>query len=296
MWPFSKPTVPKLMANRNQSIADELAARAMDHKLALMTRMPGTHLNLLADGDSWFDYPLNGAVFGPHTDLIAQLPGQCNVPPTILNLAHYGYTSTQEMGFARQQLISKAISDPSNGYFDAILMSGGGNDIAGDSLCIWLNDAADVGNDPARAVNQTRFTDALNMVKASYLDLIAIRDDLLPGAPIFVHDYDFAVPSGRAASILGVYSMGPWLKPSLEYCGWTDPVQGAAIVKGVMQQFAGMLDTLQAQPENNFVHVVTQGTTDPSTWPNELHPGPDGFKAVAAKMATALRLKFPGLI
>lgn len=296
MWPFSKPAVPSLMANKNQRISDEMAKRTMDHKLALMTRMPGTHLNLLADGDSWFDYPLNGPVFGPHTDVIAQLPGVCLVPPTILNLAHYGYTSTQEMGFARQQMISKAITDVSNGSFDAILMSGGGNDIAGDALCIWLNDASDVDNDPAKAVNQARFTDAVNMVKASYLDLIAIRDDLLPGAPIFVHDYDFAQPSGKAASILGVYSMGPWLKPSLEYCGWTDPIQGAAIIKGVMQQFAAMLDELAAQPENNLVHVVTQGTTDPSKWPNELHPDPDGFKAVAGKFAAALRLKFPGLI
>jgi hypothetical protein len=284
------------MASRNEQISNEIAKRTMEHKLALMTRMPGTHLNLLADGDSWFDYPLNGPIFGPHTDLIAQLPGVCNVPPTILNLAHYGYTSTQEMGFARQQMISNAICDVSNGGFDAILMSGGGNDIAGDSLCIWLNDAADVGNDPLRAVNQTRFADAINMVKASYLDLIAIRDDLLPGAPIFVHDYDFAVPSGKCASILGVYSMGPWLKPSLEYCGWMDPVQGAAIIKGVMQQFASMLDELQDQAENNLVHVVTQGSTDVSKWPNELHPDPDGFRTAAGKMAAALRLKFPGLI
>jgi lysophospholipase L1-like esterase len=296
MWPFSKPTVPSLMANKNQQVSNEIAKRTMEHKLALMTRMPGTHLNLLADGDSWFDYPLNGSVFGPHTDVIAQLPGVCSIPPTILNLAHYGYTSTQEMGYARQQAISKAISDPSNGVFDAILMSGGGNDIAGDSLCIWLNDAADVGNDPTRAVNQTRFTAAVNMVKASYLDLIALRDDLLPGAPIFVHDYDYAIPSGKSASILGVYSMGPWLKPSLEYCGWTDPAQGAAIIKGVMQQFAAMLAELASQPENNLVHVQTQGTTDVSTWPNELHPGPDGFRAVAKKIAAALAVKFPGLV
>jgi hypothetical protein len=296
MWPFSKPTMPALLANRNQQITDEIAKRTVDHKLALMTRMPGTHLNLLADGDSWFDYPLNGSVFGPHTDVIAQLPGVCAVPPTILNLAHYGYTSTQEMGYGRQQMIVKAIEDKSNGHFDAILMSGGGNDIAGDSLCIWLNDAADVGNDPCKAINQARFADAVSMVKASYLDLVALRDDLLPGAPIFVHDYDFAVPSGRAASILGVYSMGPWLKPSLEYCGWTDPVHGALIVKSLMINFSSMLEDLASQPENNLVHVRTQGTTDVSTWPNELHPGPDGFRQVATMFAGALRGKFPGIV
>lgn len=284
------------MANRNEQISNEIAKRTMEHKLALMTRMPGTHLNLLADGDSWFDYPLSGQIFGPHTDLIAQLPGVCNVPPTILNLAHYGYTSTQEMGYVRQNMISNAIRDVANGGFDAILMSGGGNDIVGDSLCIWLNDASDVGHDPTKAINQARFDDAMGMVKASFLELIAIRDDLLPGAPIFVHDYDFALPSGKAASILGIYSMGPWLKPSLEYCGWTDPSQGAAIIKGVMQQFSAMLDCLQAQPENDFVHVVTQGTLSASQWCNELHATPEGFRAVAIKMAAALRARFPGLI
>ncbi len=48
---------------------------------------PGTPLNLLADGDSWFDYPLGGIPFVDHTDIIAQLPGLCEIKPNILNLA-----------------------------------------------------------------------------------------------------------------------------------------------------------------------------------------------------------------
>lgn len=241
-------------------------------------------LNILACGDSWFDYPLDGYLYGPHTDVLSQITDITTVKPDILSLAHFGYTSTQELGFQRQQMLMEALKDQRNGRFDCILMSAGGNDIAGDALCIWLNDARSVtGVD--KAINVVRFQAVLDCIKASYLDLIAIRDEFLPGAPIFAHSYDYPVVSG-----IGVCGKGPWLKPSLEYCGW-NAVAGGIIVVQMMMAFASMLDSLVS---DDFIHVRTQGTVGPTLWANELHPNPEGFKLLGHKFVDEMLVKFPG--
>ncbi|MBU6410625.1 MAG: hypothetical protein KGR98_09575, partial [Verrucomicrobia bacterium] len=220
---------------RQQIIAD-LAQRTLRHQEDIQNALfsgslgqPGSPLNLLADGDSWFDYPLdeNGrwGMWGKHFDVIAHLQ-TLSSKPLILNLAHYGDATTTELGYTRVKKMTDAIRNPANGPFDAILFSGGGDDVAGDQFCIWLNDAASVQNDPTKALNDARFNAVLDLIKASYSDLVGFRNDELgPEIPIFVHGYDFAIPSGE-----GVYCFGPWLKPSLDYCGWTDLAQATQIV------------------------------------------------------------------
>jgi hypothetical protein len=189
----------QVTADLDQRIADHQAAIASALSNGLLYQ-PNSPLVLLADGDSWFDYPLGA--FPPliaTTDIIAQLPALCAQKPYILNLSHYGDATTTELGLTRVQKIISAITNPTNGPFDAILFSGGGNDIVGDPFCIWLNDASHVGGDPAQALDMSRFNAVLGLIEASYLDLIGVRNDNLPNAPIFVHAYDFAIPSGIGA-------------------------------------------------------------------------------------------------
>ena len=280
-----------------QQIAADLAARTAAYQQsvaapAVDAAMAGPRpLHLLADGDSWFDYPLGGAVpLVTCTDVIAQLPGLCAPAPKILNLAHHGDATTTEVGLARTQKLINAIQDPANGGFDAILFSGGGDDVAGDPFNIWLNDAASVGGNPAFGLNQTRFNGVLSVIEASYLDLIELRDENLPGAPIFCHAYDIALPTG-----VGVCTEGPWLKPALDYCGWAgNPAGEAQIVKQALTQLAALLQRLAADPANNLIFVPTQGTLAPDQWANELHPTPEGFRLIAARFQAALAARFPG--
>jgi len=232
-----------------KQIADDLAARVANYQSTItaattsgLLAKANPPLNLLADGDSWFDYPL--PVFAP-SDIIAQLPGLCSQPPNILNLAEHGDTSTIEVGLARTQKIINAIkSAPPGGKFDAILFSGGGNDIAGDPFCIWLNDAGSVSCSPAFGLNTARFNAILGVIQSSYEDLIQLRNDNLPSAPIFVHGYDFAIPSG-----VGVCGEGPWLQPSLNFCGWTVSADGIQIVRNALTQLGNMLAKLAANPK-----------------------------------------------
>src|SRR6267154_2921452 len=75
-------------------------------------------LRILAEGDSWFDYPIpvlrgDGVIY--------QLQNILGFP--IANMAHYGLEVDQMMGLQLRQEITARLSDP-NVRFDALLFSG----------------------------------------------------------------------------------------------------------------------------------------------------------------------------
>jgi hypothetical protein len=245
-------------------------------------------LVMLAHGDSWFDYPLSGNSLSLRTtDIIAQAEMMGNISPIILNMSHHGDATTDEMAWPKQERMITALQDPANwvgaGRPDAILFSGGGNDIVGDQFSIYL----DYAIPGATGLNATRFQKAIGKVEASYLDLFVFRDRYAPGVPIFGHCYDFPIPNGVHPDCVG-----PWLKPSLDYCGW-NLTQGTAIARTALIDFKALLARLASNPVNNFTVIDTQGVLTAADWANELHPFPNGFKTVAAKFVDTLRIKFP---
>jgi len=290
-----------------RSIEQELAKRTRAHQLAVrrlrdrlrvaaQARTPAPQpLVLLANGDSWFDYPLDGnSIDVPirRTDIIAQL-GSTGAPrPQILNLAHYGEATTDEMDLTKQRRMIAALQEPANwlatGKPDAILFSGGGDDIVGNQFCILLNHAASgVTGSGVTGLNEARLRRKLEAIEASYLDLFAFRDRFAPGVPIVGHAYDFVIPDGRHPPCVG-----PWLLPSLEFTGW-DTTTGTAILRRVLQEFGSLLARLAADAANRFVVADTQGTLAAEDWANELHPYPPGFARLAARFVDALRTLYP---
>jgi hypothetical protein len=250
---------------------------------------PTNPLILLAHGDSWFDYPLNGNSLSlSSTDVIVQLETMGTINPVIHNISHYGDATTDEMSWPKQDRLIQSLPDPDNwldGKPDAILFSGGGNDIAGDQFCIFL-DYAGSGS----GLNAARFTQALGMAEASYRDLFVFRDRYAAGVPIIGHCYDFPIPNGAHPACAG-----PWLQPSLTFSGW-NVTQGTAIVHQALLDFRAMLLGLASNPANQFFLVDTQGVLSPPDWANELHPFPEGFQKIAAKFVTTLRAQFPNRI
>jgi hypothetical protein len=294
-----------LQQSARQSIDADIAARTLRHQASiaglrgaraeaaaeLAEAVAPSPLILLAHGDSWFDYPLTGNGLPiVQTDVIAQLGDIGELAPLVLNLSHHGDATTDELSLPKQQRLRASLQDPANwgasGKPDAILLSGGGNDIAGDRFCIYL-DYATRGSD---GLNAPRFADALGSIMASYLDLFAFRDRYAAGVPIIGHAYDFPIPSGAHP-----LCAGPWLKPSLDFCGW-DVEQGTAIARKALAQFRAMLLSLASDPANNFLLADTQGTLVADDWANELHPYPAGFAKIANVFVAALRGKFPGRI
>jgi hypothetical protein len=196
-----------------------------------------------------------------------------------------------ELSWPKQQRMIDALQHAANwmdsGRPDAILFSGGGNDIAGDQFCIFL----DYNVQGAAGLNAQRFGNALGIVEASYRDLFAFRDRYAPGVPIIGHCYDFPIPNGAHPACVG-----PWLKPSLNYCGWTDVGDGARILRDALTRFKETLNGLQQQAANNFLLGDTQNLLKAQEWANELHPYPGGFKTIANKFVEVLKNKFPGRI
>jgi hypothetical protein len=148
-------------------------------------------------------------------------------------------------------------------------------------------------DDAPAGLDTTRFSDVLGMIEATYSVLFRLRDKYA-GVPIFGHCYDFAIPDGRPT-----FCAGPWLEPSLKYCGYT-VAEGTPVVRQALQQFKQKLIGFESDKKNNFILVDTQGTlTNPDykqDWANELHPYPEGFCEIARKFLIALRAKFSGSI
>lgn len=263
--------------------AQALRAAAKDAALPLV---------LLAQGDSWFDYPLDGnSISLSDTDIIAQLRTMGTQNPIILNIAHFGETSVQEMALPKKRRMIEALGDAGNwgeqGTPDAILFSAGGNDIAGTQFTIFLDDKAD----HADGLDTQRFDEALGMIEASYRDLFEFRDHYAQGVPIFAHCYDFPIPNGKHPPCIG-----PWLQPSLRYAHWYDIAEGTKICRDALLGFRSRLKTLASDPSNLFFLIDTQATLRPTDWANELHPFPPGFKALAEKFVGSLRAQFAGRI
>jgi hypothetical protein len=255
--------------------------------------VPQRRLNLLADGDSWFDYPLTDGLPIGSSDIIHQLQSLITPAPEILNLAHHGDATTALMGVSKRNELMKQLHDPNNGHFDAILFSGGGNDLVGDQFRLWLQDEASAGGDPTKAVDQQALSDILGVVVTAYRDLLAARDSMGHDIPIFVHAYDLALPTN-----IGVCGNGPWLFPSLQSRSWmndTNPwdlAKGAAIVKLILIEFEKQMRSLSTVPGNNVVYIETQGTLVASEWANDLHPTPGGFKKIAQQFVGPLTDRF----
>jgi len=240
----------------------------------------GCRLRLLAEGDSWFDYPWILGTRGGVIDHLKGLTGH-----EILNLAHHGDEVRQMMGLRQRRRLEAALGDPALG-FDALLFSGGGNDLVGDQFCLWLRERAD-GMAPADALDRQRLGSVLMVLDAGYRELIAIRDRRAPRCCIVTHGYDFPQPSDK-----GVAGQGPWMKPSLDYRGWRGRDEQFEIAKLLLRGFDKLLAGIeleQRQANRPFVYVRTQGLLSrDADWQNEIHPNRGGFEKVARAFAAAL--------
>jgi hypothetical protein len=252
-------------------------------------------LQIFAEGDSWFDYP----PFLIKRGVIKRLQKRLGVP--ILNLAMAGDEVRFMLGVEQRIRLMQLLTDgcPAGGPWEALLFSGGGNDIVDNPMALWLRDF-NPSLPPAAQINQPRFDSALALVRAGYEDLIDLRNQLSPGTHLFFHAYDFAFPDGR-----GVCTLGPWLEPAFKLRKFPpfepgNPVgPGHAVVKEMLTQFATMLTGLEAaDPKKKITFIDTHRTLAPapSSWDNELHPNGDGFDLFAELFHKEVEAVFPGRV
>jgi hypothetical protein len=243
-------------------------------------------LQILAEGDSWFDYPV--PFFGG--GIIPRLQSRLGVP--ILNLAAAGDETRFMLGVEQLKKLSANLMNgcPAGGPWDLLLFSGGGNDIVGDPMALWIA-PWDAGKTPQQHLLSDRFDAALVLVRAAYENLIALRNQLSPSTHLIFHAYDYAIPDGR-----GICHLGPWLKPTFDLRGFSSRQAAQSVVKTMIDKFAAMLDSLAQTQKVTFIRTPGRLSPAPSSWHNELHPSRDGFNMFAQLFHDQVKALFPNRV
>ena len=256
-------------------------------KAARTPKTAAKPLQVFAEGDSWFDYPV--PFFGG--GIIPRLEEKLGVP--ILNLAKAGDEVRYMLGVKERRLLIEQLTNgcPAGGPWDAMLFSGGGNDVVDNPMALWIKDY-NPALPPAALIHQGRLDAALALVRAAYEDLIGLRDSLSPNTRLFFHAYDFAIPDGR-----GICHLGPWLKPTFDLRGFPTQASAFGVTKILLEQLAAMLRSLELS-HAGVTFINSQGTLlpRPGSWHNELHPSKDGFKAFAKLWHDSLKAAFPNRV
>jgi lysophospholipase L1-like esterase len=178
----------------------------------------------------------------------------------------------------------------------AILLSGGGNDIAGEEFGMLINHALS----PVAGLNGQVLSGVIDeRIKFAYVTILSaitrICEQRLNGPiKILTHGYDYPVPDGRG--FLGGWWVlpGPWLEPGFRQKGYDDLAVRVALAKRLIDRFNDMLKAIVALPQ--FAHVkhidlrntLSTGSNYKRDWANELHPTFAGFKRVTDRFAAAI--------
>ncbi len=283
--PGNAPTTARIQENNRERRAIERAIdQERDKKLtayrtqfrAFAARREGAPKTILAEGDSWFNYPLGSAV-------IDQLQNLIHTP--IANFAWPGAETRQLLALHERKEIEKRFSDgPAKGKkWDVLLFSGGGDDIVGDQMVLFLTRGAYDSEHPERVLNG-RFEEVLDLVMGAYQDLVNLRDQLSPNTLIVSHVYDYAWATNK-----GVCWLGPWLQPSLNYALVPKGDDQHKVIIAMLDRFEARLQKV-ANGAKNFLIVPTHGTLKTANeWANELHPKDPGFHRIAERFQTVLQ-------
>lgn len=244
---------------------------------------------LIAEGDSWFDYPRHDVLQMLEDEYLYDVESVAHKGDCIEDMAHSG---GQFEEFARRlEKLLRAKRVPR-----AILLSGGGNDIAGDEFAILLNHAASslppLNDDIVRGVIDVRLRAAYARVIAGLTDIA--KSYLGKPIPIITHGYDYALPDGRGFMGGFWFLPGPWLEPGFRKKGYKDFTKNSAVVAQLMDRFNVMLESVSANPQ--FSHVryldlrrtLSSGSNFKKDWANELHPTETGFRLVTEKFAALI--------
>ncbi|HZR83267.1 MAG TPA: GDSL-type esterase/lipase family protein [Candidatus Binatia bacterium] len=245
---------------------------------------------LVAEGDSWFDYPWH--------DVLRMLEDEHGYD--VESVAHKGdrvedmaYSGGQLEEFARtiEKLLRQSVVPT------AILLSGGGNDVAGDEFAMLLDHASSpapgLNEDVVRGIVEHRIRNAYVTIIAAVTKLC--RERVGAALPILIHGYDRPVPDGRGFAGGWGPLPGPWLEPGFRTKGFQDLDETTRIAGKLIDRFNAMLNDVAATPGFEHVHYIdlrstlSNGPSYKTWWANELHPTKRGFAAVAGRFADEIR-------
>lgn len=242
-----------------------LNARAQRRRAANYARKIETGwqgLRLLAEGDSWFEYPI----------LLKDVIDHLEDDYAIYCTSAAGDTLTNMVGGLPE--IERLIRQVKP---DAFLFSGGGNDIAGPELIDNLFDAQPGRNRPEDYLDGG-FQSSLDRIRAQYTALFSRLTTQFPELKIFCHGYDWPFPMPE----------GNWLTPAMLKKKIPDELQ-IPILKAMIDRFYVLLTDLAGEYNGKVSIVDCRGVVgERENWFDELHPLDPGFGRAAAMFRTAI--------
>jgi len=244
---------------------------------------------LVAEGDSWFDYPMNDVLKSLEDDHDFDVESVAHRGDRIESMA---YDDGQLDDFVRriEKLKARGVK------VKAVLLSGGGNDIAGEEFGMLLNHA----RSPTPGLNAKVVEGVLqDRILPAYATILAAVTQACEGmmdqkVPILIHGYDHPVPDGRG--FLGGWGPlpGPWLAPGFETKRYDLLQPRVKMMKDLIDQFNEMVKGIAGMAP--FAHVryvdlrgsLSNGADYKRWWGNELHPTGRGFEMVAGRFAQVI--------
>jgi len=258
--------------------------------------------HFLAEGDSWFTI---AAI--PSSNLLLEL--RLGRWTQILNLAYPGDTLRNIEALVGNKDLTRFLAKKNFcSHFDALLLSGGGNDLI-DGVGALIRKKPRPGTDPAAPesyVDLDAFAALMLKVQEAYATIVSVRDSahsLSRGSPAFVHTYDYATPRDAPARFVGAIGIaGPWLFKAFAGSGieitlqqriadlLTDGLADALLV--LDSDSGGVGKALPAfhviDTRNTLVRANPTEGGNSNDWINEIHPNLGGYRKIAARLSAKI--------
>lgn len=245
----------------------ERRQRAYQHKIA----QGWAGIRLLAEGDSWFEYP---DPFGIHDDIVDSLSDVY----AIYCVSAAGDT-LEHMVAGADDLEARIAAVNPHGF----LFSAGGNDIAGPELQTYLHEF-EPGRDESNTLTPA-FDAFIARVEQTYDRLFARLAGRFPTLHIFCHGYDWALPQPQ----------GDWLGPQFAARHIPEALW-APIIRLMIDAFNAALARIAGRAGDLVHYVDCRGAIGGvSEWRDELHGREPGCLRVAGRFRKAIDATFPGL-
>ncbi len=255
---------------------------------------------LLAQGDSWFS--IGSIPPGLTSNLLAQM--ELARSAAVVNCARPGIQLAHMTDTSTQQTFRKLLAGRFAVKWNAILFSGGGNDLI-DAASVGpdeqpqlrlLATAAERGPNPASGddyISKPGWKTFETHMKVVFDDLVAFRDSgINRQVPMVFHTYAHIMPRPAPVGL----GHGPWLQPAMRAFA-VPPHDWLAVSSALMDRLADLLARLMAAHlatdpgcelhlvDSRLVPLVLgdQSATGPSgDFFNEIHPTRSGYTQLAA--------------
>jgi len=225
-----------------------------------------TGIKIVAEGDSWFQYPL---ILKDTIDQLNDLEQ--------FNYAIYGLSEAGDLlgNMVKEDELTAAIEKHSP---HVVLLSGGGNDMVGNERLATLVKPYRKGR-PANEYLNDKFDQFVDQIEELYRGLFERLVSIYPHLKVVCHGYDRAIPD-----------KGPWLGKPLESVGIRNAKLQARIVVEMIDRFNVMLAKIAQRYAGRVYYVDCRDLIgSQNNWHDELHPKNDGYLRVAERFDETIK-------